>query len=64
MNNDTYQALLVYKVATSAIQKLQNEADDERALLYDKWSAVVRGCSGDGQKALEALREFENGLKG
>lgn len=59
MNNDTYQALLVYRAAQGNYQRLADEADKEKHGLYDKWCTVVRSCGGKGDAAIAALEEFE-----
>lgn len=59
MNNETYQALCVYRAAQSNYTRLQDEADREKYALYDKWCAVIRACKGNGHEAIAALEEFE-----
>ncbi len=63
MNNDTYGAILAYKATEERWRRLQDEADEEKAKLYDQWSAVVWSCGGHGERALEALNSARKALE-
>ena len=59
MNNETYRAICAYKAGQDNWLRLKHEAEEERSRLFDLWKAVIREFCGDGEKAVDAVKDFE-----